>query len=127
MHMYLLRPAPGTDSDVFEHAGEVICNVSQLKEARTILLEVERGILPALVVQLSSTSVTRRRGTMGAIRCGAVLFGGLHVCTDFLALAPFVYKTCACTDCVPCVIDVLLSHVLCVLLLLTPWVQELLL
>ena len=55
-----------------EGAGRDICCVCclllQLKEARAIVLEVERGILPALLSQLSSPSVNRRRGTIGTIR-----------------------------------------------------------
>jgi hypothetical protein len=40
----------------------------QIKEARAIVLEAERGILPALIPQLQSSSVVRRRGAAGVMR-----------------------------------------------------------
>ena len=59
--------------DPYEYIGEMLHNVSQLKEARELLTEPERGILPALLPQLRSASAVRRRGVAGMLR---------NVCVD---------------------------------------------
>ena len=54
--------------DDFEHCGSILHNVSQLDEAREIILDSRRGIFPLLVDQLNAESVVRRRGIAGTIR-----------------------------------------------------------
>ena len=54
--------------DEFEYAGSIVHNLTQLPEARHILLEPERGILPALMPQLQSKSALRRRAAAGTLR-----------------------------------------------------------
>ena len=58
----------GEGGDPYEYVGEILHNVSQLKEARAILTEPERGILPVLLAQLRSPSAIRRRGVAGVLR-----------------------------------------------------------
>lgn len=61
--------APARDGeDAFEYVANILHNVTQLVEARKLILEPERGLLHALLQQLQSTSVIRRRGVSGAIR-----------------------------------------------------------
>jgi hypothetical protein len=60
--------AATAEHDDFEYAGAILQNVTQLRDARLILLEPERGILPALFPQLQAASVLRRRGVAGALR-----------------------------------------------------------
>jgi hypothetical protein len=58
----------GNEADTFEFVACILQNLTQLPEARRIILEPERGILPALMKQLRSPSVIRRRGTAAGIR-----------------------------------------------------------
>ncbi len=70
LQWYLTPPDTLQDmaEDPFEFGASIIHNCTQLVEARTIILEPERGILAALLPQLESKSVVRRRGTAGALR-----------------------------------------------------------
>lgn len=61
--------APARDGeDAFEYVANILHNVTQLVEARKLILEPERGLLHALLQQLQAPSVIRRRGVSGAIR-----------------------------------------------------------
>ena len=61
-------PGGGDDDDELAYAATVIHNVTQLPEARRMLLEPERGMLPPLLKLLRSPSKVRRRGIAGALR-----------------------------------------------------------
>jgi hypothetical protein len=61
-------PELGNEADTFEHVAGILSNVTQESEARLIILEPERGILPALLPQLRSPSTLRRRGVAGTLR-----------------------------------------------------------
>lgn len=61
-------PELGNEADIFEHVAGILSNVTQESEARIIILEPERGILPALLPQLRSPSTLRRRGVAGTLR-----------------------------------------------------------
>jgi hypothetical protein len=54
--------------DAFEYVGDVIANATRLEEARRILLEPERRILPVIFPLLTSPSVIRRRGAAATLR-----------------------------------------------------------
>jgi hypothetical protein len=58
----------GTEGDDFEYVAVVLQNVTQHEEARAILIDPERKIMDALIPQLRSRSVVRRRGVAAAIR-----------------------------------------------------------
>lgn len=60
--------AGATSVDLYEHVASVLCNVTHVKTARQIVLQRGRGLLNALLPQLSSTSETRRRGTAAAFK-----------------------------------------------------------
>lgn len=54
--------------DTFEYAGSVLASVSQRQDARALLLEPDRRILPILFPQLAAPSAVRRRGVAGTLR-----------------------------------------------------------
>lgn len=74
------QPAPGASSfggftvgnnaasDELEYSGSIVHNVTQLPEARAILLEPERGIFAALMPQLQARNPLRRRAAAGILR-----------------------------------------------------------
>jgi hypothetical protein len=65
LHRYVLVEPPHEVGERRERTANVFW---QIKEARAIVLEAERGILPALIPQLQSSSVVRRRGAAGVMR-----------------------------------------------------------
>lgn len=56
------------EADQFERVADILHNVTQVKPARDIILEPERGIFVALLPQLNSPNVLRRRGIAGMVR-----------------------------------------------------------
>lgn len=54
--------------DEWQHVASVLCNVTQLQEGRDLLRRRSTRILPALLPQLSSPSVVRRRGIAASLR-----------------------------------------------------------
>jgi Domain of unknown function (DUF383)/Domain of unknown function (DUF384) len=64
----VMKNKDGQIVDVYEYCGEVLQNVSQIQEARDILLDSERALLPAIFPQLTSGSIIRRRGAAGMIK-----------------------------------------------------------
>jgi hypothetical protein len=54
--------------DPYEHVAGILTNVTRLRQARLMLLEPGRGLMPVLVAQLKSPSEMRRRGATGAIK-----------------------------------------------------------
>jgi len=65
---WFVAPVPAGREDAFEYVGSLLQNVSQVPEARRIVLEPERGIMVPLLAQLRSRSVLRRRGVAGMLR-----------------------------------------------------------
>ena len=64
---WFLAPV-GDGEDPFEFIAPLLQNLTQLPEARHILLEPERGILQPLLKQLGCPSVHRRRGIAAVLR-----------------------------------------------------------
>ena len=60
--------APAPPLDVFEYAGSVLASVSARADARALLLEPDRRILPVLFPQLAAASLVRRRGVAATLR-----------------------------------------------------------
>jgi hypothetical protein len=60
--------APAPPADVFEYAGSVLASVSARADARALLLEPDRRILPVLFPQLAAASLVRRRGVAATLR-----------------------------------------------------------
>ena len=54
--------------DAWEHVASVLCNITQLQEGRDLLRRRSTRILPALLPQLTSPSVVRRRGIAASLR-----------------------------------------------------------
>ena len=59
--------SPASD-DHFEHIAAILNNVTRQRKGREMLLETGRGFMQALIAQLSSASVPRRRGCASALR-----------------------------------------------------------
>lgn len=66
------RYTPTAESDAvwdpYEYCGDILANATRLEDARRILLEPERRILPVLFPQLLSPSMVRRRGAAATLR-----------------------------------------------------------
>jgi Domain of unknown function (DUF383) len=58
----------GADPDDYEYVATILTNVTHVKRGRQLLLERGHSYLPALVSQLRSGNVLRRRGCAAAIR-----------------------------------------------------------
>ncbi|CAL8460767.1 g298 [Coccomyxa elongata] len=58
----------GEQPDPHDHTALVLTNITRLKEGRKLLLEPGRGMLQALVSQLSSPNQLRRSGCANALR-----------------------------------------------------------
>ena len=67
IQLFLQAPRAG-GADVFEYAGSVLASVSARADARALLLEPDRRILPVLFPQLAAPSLVRRRGVAAALR-----------------------------------------------------------
>lgn len=58
----------GSTLDLYEHVASILCNVTTVQTARRLVLERGRGLLNALIPQLSSPSQVRRRGTASTFK-----------------------------------------------------------
>lgn len=58
----------GDERDEFEMVASVLHNVTQVPEGQALIVDPERGIIKALLPQLNSPSVIRRRGIAGMLR-----------------------------------------------------------
>ena len=65
---FLAPPPAEAAEDTFEFVAPLLQNLTQVPDARRILLEPERGILPALMRQLGAPSPVRRRGVAAVLR-----------------------------------------------------------
>jgi hypothetical protein len=63
-----LEPRGISTIDCWEHVASLLCNLSQLQDGRDLLRRRSTKILPALLPELNSPSVVRRRGIAAAIR-----------------------------------------------------------
>ena len=60
--------AATSEIDEWEHVASVLCNVTQIQEGRDLLRRRSTRIMPALLPQLASPRVTRRRGIAASLR-----------------------------------------------------------
>lgn len=68
LRWFLSNYNPEAAQDDWQYVASVVCNVSQLQEGRDLLRRKSTALLHALLPQLQSENVVRRRGVAGAIR-----------------------------------------------------------
>jgi hypothetical protein len=56
------------DTDPWQHAGSIVCNLSQLPEGRALLCKRSKNIISPLCAQIGSRNVLRRRGAVASVR-----------------------------------------------------------